>query len=489
MKMDISLLARAIPGSVQIVGYDGQSVTALCTDSRKVGAGALFFCIPGLRMDAHDFAPQAVAAGAVGLVVERLLDVDCAQILVPDVREALSYIAAEFYGNPARELHLVGITGTKGKTTTSFLIKSILEAAGHRVGLIGTVCSMIGEEQVPANLTTPDPIDFQSMLRRMADAGMEYVVMEVSAHALALRKLEGMRFDVAGFTNFTQDHLDFFGDMENYMHAKMKLFEPARCACAIYNADDEWVRREMEGVGVPATSIGIRVSAEVYANDIEVTERGCSYKLTFNKRYRMSLQLQLSGIFNVYNSMMAAAMCDALGISGKMIQRGLERVQVVPGRIELLETETPYRVILDYAHSPDALENILTTVRQTAKARVIAVFGCGGDRDHEKRPIMGEIGGRLADFCILTSDNPRSEDPMAILAEVEAGIRRARDAHYVVIENRRAAILEALTMALPGDVVVLAGKGHETYQEIKGVKHPFDEKVVVRELLAQIAGE
>ena len=487
--MDISLLAKNVPGPVQIVGYEHQEIASLCTDSRKVGKGALFFCIPGLRIDAHDFAPQAVKAGAAALVVERQLDVECAQVVVRDVREALSYMAAQFYANPAKQLRLVGITGTKGKTTTSFLIKSILEAAGRKVGLIGTVCSMIGDEEVPANLTTPDPIDFQSMLRRMADAGIQDVVMEVSAHALALRKVEGMFFDVAGFTNFSQDHLDFFGDMESYLATKLKLFAPEKCGFAIYNADDERAAEAMKKIGVQARSIGIRAPAEVYANDIEVTERGCSYKLTFNKRYRMSLELQLSGIFNVYNSMMAAAMCDALGLGREAIREGLERVKIVPGRIELLDTETPYRVILDYAHSPDALENILQTVRQTAKARVICVFGCGGDRDHEKRPIMGEIGGRLADYCILTSDNPRSEDPLAILEEVENGIRKVVDAQYCVIENRRAAIYEALKMAKPGDVIVLAGKGHETYQEIKGVKHPFDEKVVVRQLLSQILKE
>lgn len=486
--MKIADLAKAVPGTVQIFGLEHQRVSSLCTDSRKVEPGAMFFCIPGLRIDAHDFAAQAAASGAVALVVERRLDVDCAQVLVRDVREALSYMAAAFYGNPAKQLRLIGLTGTKGKTTTSFLIKSILEKAGYKTGMIGTVCSMIGETQVPSNLTTPDPIDFHSLLRRMVDAGVTHVVMEVSAHATQLRKIEGLHFEVAGFTNFSQDHLDFFGSMDKYMQAKMLLFSRDKCGFAVYNADDERVNAAMSGISVPSRAIGIRVSAEVYANDIEVGERGCSFRLTFNKRYKMPVELQLSGIFNVYNAMMAAAMCDALGVEEKFIKQGLESVRGVPGRIELLETETPYRVILDYAHSPDSLENILTTVRATARARVIALFGCGGDRDHEKRPIMGEIGGRLADYCILTSDNPRSEDPMAILEEIENGIRRTQ-CKYVVIENRRAAIRAALQMAAPGDVIVLAGKGHETYQEIKGVKYPFDEKVVVKELLEELAGE
>lgn len=486
--MKLTQLAKAVPGHVRVVNYDGDEVYSLCTDSRKVEPGALFFCIPGLRMDAHEFAPQAVKAGAAALVVERELSIHCPQIIVKDVREALARIAAAFYRHPADQLKLVGITGTKGKTTTSFLVKSVLEAAGHKTGLIGTVCSMIGAEQIPSNLTTPDPVDFQRLLRQMADAGVEYVVMEVSAHALALRKLEGMRFEAAGFSNLSQDHFDFFGGMENYARAKMRLFTTAMCKYALFNADDERVARLMGQATVPCCAYAIRERADIYANNIEVGERGCTYQLNFNKRYRINISLKLAGVFNIYNSMLAASLCDALSIAPEAIKEGLERVRSVPGRIELLDTDTPYRVILDYAHSPDSLESILATVRQTARSRVIVVFGCGGDRDHEKRPIMGEIGGRLADFCVLTSDNPRSEDPNEILAEIEEGIR-GTGAEYTVIENRREAIRYALKMAKPGDVVVLAGKGHETYQEIKGVKHPFDEKVVVKQLLEEILGK
>lgn len=486
--MKITKLAAVVPGPVRLVGYERDEISSLCTDSRKVRPGALFFCIPGLRSDAHQFAPQAVEAGAAALVVDHELPVKCPQIIVPDVRSALARMAAAFYGNPARNLRLVGITGTKGKTTTSFLVKSILEKAGHKTGLIGTVCSMIGEEKIPSNLTTPDPVDFQRLLRQMADAGMEYVVMEVSAHAMALHKLEGMCFEVCSFTNLSQDHFDFFGNMENYLAAKMKLFEPQRCKVAVYNADDERVNYAMSQVKIPRVDYGIRVSSDIYAKNIEVGERGCSFQIVFNKRFKLEISLKLSGIFNVYNAMTAAVMCDTLGISPEAIKAGLEDVKGVPGRIELLETETPYRVILDYAHSPDSLENILTTIRGTARARVIAVFGCGGDRDHEKRPIMGEIAGRLADYVVLTSDNPRSEDPYAILNEIEDGIKPT-GCPYTVIENRREAIKYAMTHAQPSDVVVLAGKGHETYQEIKGVKHPFDEKVVVRELLEEIMAE
>ena len=483
--MKLMEIANALKDGARIYGNGQVEITALCTDSRRVKPGALFFCIPGLRVDGHEFAPRACQAGAAALVVERELPLDCPQLVVEDVRAAMALIAACFFGNPAKEMKLIGITGTKGKTTTSYLVKSILEKAGYKTGLIGTVGSMIGETQIPTNLTTPDPIDFQSLLRQMADAGVEYVVMEVSAHALALRKLVGIQFEAAAFTNLSQDHFDFFVNFDNYLAAKMKLFEPGFCKRAVYNADDERVAAAMKRALIPTEGYAIRVPAQIYAKDIDVNERGCTFQLNFHKRYRLDVTLKLSGIFNVYNSLTAAALCDEVGVAPDCIREGLEAVKSVPGRIELLDTETPYRVILDYAHSPDALENILRTVRQTARARVIALFGCGGDRDHEKRPLMGEIGGRMADFCVLTSDNPRGEDPFEILREIEVGIKQT-EGRYTVIENRREAIRYAMTMAEPGDVIVLAGKGHETYQEIKGVKYPFDEKVVVKELLEEI---
>lgn len=479
-------IAQAAPGLVRIIGNGDINILSVCSDSRKIESRSLFFCIPGMRVDAHDYAPQAVQSGAVALVVNRELPIDVPQVVVQDVRNALSYMAAAFYGHPARRLHLIGLTGTKGKTTTSFLVKSILEKMGKKVGLIGTVCSMIGDEQLPSTLTTPDTIDFQRLLLRMADAGVSHVVMEVSAHALAMDRVAGMHFDVAGFINFSQDHLDYFHTMDNYLRAKLRLFEGDMCAKGTYNCDDEHVAQSLSGRGFQR--VGICAEADVFAKEIEIGERGCQFLLTFYKRYSVHVSLRLAGIFNVYNALLAATMCDLLGATGEQICEGLEAVACVPGRVELLDTDTPYRVILDYAHSPDSLENVLKTIRQTCKRRVIALFGCGGDRDHAKRPVMGEIGGRLADYCILTSDNPRGEDPFLILKSVEEGIART-DCEYTVIENRREAILYGLKIARPGDVLVLAGKGHETYQEIRGVKHPFDEKVVVKELLEQHAGE
>ena len=478
--MKLTELARSIPAGASVSAE--AEVTGLVCDSRKVKKGDLYFCLPGLRVDGHNFAKAAADAGAAALVVERKLPVDLPQVLVEDARAAMSYMAQCFYGYPAREMHGVGITGTKGKTTTSFLVRAIARHAGHKVGLMGTVCTYIGEEEEPASLTTPDPIDVQSLLRRMKDAGCDFYVMEVSAHALDLRKLVGMKFDQGIFTNFSQDHLDYFGTMETYRRAKEKFFDPFYIGHAVVNADDE-AGKYMLG-RVPATTYGVSVPADAYANEIEILESGVSYRLHW-KDVVLPLHLHISGIFNVYNSMAAAVACLEMGISPEDVKAGLESVTVVPGRIEPLPTHTPYRVILDYAHSPASLESILKTIRQFTRGRLICVFGCGGGRDKEKRPIMGEISGRLADFSVLTSDNPRLEDPMDILRAIEEGIKRTTGP-YVVIENRREAIRYAMQMGQPGDVIVLAGKGHETYQDIGGQKHPFDEKVVVREILAEM---
>ena len=478
--MKLTELARSIPAGASVSAE--AEVTGLVCDSRKVKKGDLYFCLPGLRVDGHNFAKAAEDAGAAALVVERKLPVDLPQVLVEDARGAMSYMAQCFYGYPAREMHGVGITGTKGKTTTSFLVRAIARYAGHKVGLMGTVCTYIGEEEEPASLTTPDPIDVQSLLRRMKDAGCDFYVMEVSAHALDLRKLVGMKFDQGIFTNFSQDHLDYFGTMETYRRAKEKFFDPFYIGHAVVNADDE-AGKYMLG-RAPATTYGVSVPADAYANEIEILESGVSYRLHW-KDVVLPLHLHISGIFNVYNSMAAAVACLEMGISPEDVKAGLESVTVVPGRIEPLPTHTPYRVILDYAHSPASLESILKTIRQFTRGRLICVFGCGGGRDKEKRPIMGEISGRLADFSVLTSDNPRLEDPMDILRAIEEGIKRTTGP-YVVIENRREAIRYAMQMGQPGDVIVLAGKGHETYQDIGGQKHPFDEKVVVREILAEM---
>ena len=482
--MDLKTLTRSLPGKIEIVGDANVDIKQLCTDSRKDCAGALFFCVSGLHRDAHDFAPDVVKKGASALVVERRLDLDVTQIIVNNAREAMSYIASEFYGRPADKLKIVGITGTKGKTTTSFMLRSILNAAGHKTGLIGTVCILIGDKEHEAGKTTPDPIEFQSILSRMVEEGVEYVIMEVSAHALDMHRIDGIRFVAGGFTNLSQDHLDYFGTMDKYLEAKLRIIPMMQGPLAV-NADDEKVFKAVSALSENVNKLGIREKADTYAKDIEVTEAGVDFMLNFHNRASEKISLRMSGIFNVYNALMAGAMADSLGIEMKDIKRGLEALANVPGRVELLDTHTPYRVILDYAHSPDALENVLKSLRQSTKQRLIAVFGCGGGRDKLKRPIMGRIGGELADYCIITSDNPRDEEPMDIIDAIVEGIKPVTD-QYTVIENRREAIRFAMQHARPGDTVVLAGKGHETYQEIRGVKHPFDEKVIVKEVLAEL---
>lgn len=460
-------------------------IEALSMDSRRKMTNGLFFCIPGARFDAHDFAAQALENGAVALVVTHFLPLDAPQLLVKNVRQAMSPMAAAFFGHPERELKLLGITGTKGKTTTSYLLKAIMEEAGYKTGLIGTTGNMIGSEYLKSEFTTPEPIDFFRTLRQMRDAGVTAVSMEVSAHAIAMGRLEGVAFEAGCYTNLSQDHLDLFGTMEKYFQCKKSFFTPKWVRNAAINADDETSRQILADIAVPHSTFGICNAADLYARDIEITENGVSFLMKFCNLWELPVHLKLTGMFNVYNALAAAAMGLIMGVRPECITRALEKVKSVPGRAEMLDTRTPYKVILDYSHSPDALENILTTVREFARGRVISLFGCGGDRDHGKRPMMGEISGRLADYTILTSDNPRTEDPYEILRAVEEGIKKTKG-KYEVVENRREAIRRALEIAREGDVVVLAGKGHETYQEIMGVKRPFDEKVVVRELLAEM---
>lgn len=483
--MKLCEMIKDMPYLVDTRGDMDTEIASVTSNSRETVDRGLFFCIAGARFDAHAFAPQAVENGSVALVVEHYLDVDVPQVRVSNSRAAMARMAAAFYGHPARQLKIVGITGTKGKTTTSYLLKAICEQAGYKCGLIGTTGNMIGQTRLKSNLTTPDPIELQRTLRMMVDEGVEVVSMEVSAHAIAMHRLDGMTLEAGCYTNLSQDHLDYFHTMDNYFETKKRMFTEGMVKNAAINADDETAPRMLEGLTIPLITYGICADADLFARDIEITEDGVSFELRLQGMHNIAIHLWMTGMFNVYNALAAASCAMILGVSAEDIKLGLESMKSVPGRIEMLPTKTPYRVILDYSHSPDALMNILKTVREFTKGRVIALFGCGGDRDHGKRPMMGEIGGRLADLCILTSDNPRTEDPMAILASIEEGIKPTGKP-YVVIENRREAIRHALEIGREGDVIVLAGKGHETYQEIMGVKRPFDEKVVVQELLAEM---
>lgn len=471
---------------MQLIGDENTKITSVEYDSRKVCKGALFFCITGFKTDGHKYAEDAVANGAAALMVTRKLDLDVPQILVKNSRRSMALISREFYGRPDEKLNMIGITGTNGKTTTTYMIKSVLETAGIKTGLIGTIHNMIGKEEIATERTTPESPDLFALLRRMAQEECECLVMEVSSHSLVLERVAGIEFDVSIFTNLTQDHLDFHETFDNYAQAKKKLFIQSKSGAM--NADDGYHKVLMEGVDCVFSTYGIKNKADVYAKNIEITPRGVTFDLGCSFGM-VPISLKIPGIFSVYNSLSAATACLLLGQGLENIKTGLEAMPTVDGRFEVLGTaDMPFTIILDYAHTPDSLENTLRTVKEFARGRIIPVFGCGGDRDAEKRPIMGEVAGKLSTFAIITSDNPRTEDPFKILESVEEGMKRTK-CKYICIENRREAIKYSIENALPDDIIVLAGKGHETYQEINGVKYPFDEKVIVAELLAELTKE
>lgn len=477
--MELSRIAQDLG-----IEYKGPQteITAVDYDSRKVGRGSLFCCLVGEKTDGHNFATMAVEKGASALICQRPLPLNVPQLIVPDGREAMARAAACFYGHPERELTMLAVTGTNGKTSVTYMVKSVAETAGKKVGLIGTIQNLIGEEKVYTERTTPESVDLFALLRRMADKGVELVVMEVSSHALAQQRVAGIPFKAGLFTNLTQDHLDYHKTFENYRAAKKKLF--AQCGIAILNGDDETAAYMKEGLSIPVWTMGIHHPGEFYARGIEITTQGASFHL-FTPQGNGRISLHISGLFSVYNAMGTAALCTAAGISFSCIVKGLEGLRGVAGRLECVDTgDRPFSVYVDYAHTPDALQNVLETARGFTRRRLISVFGCGGDRDHGKRPIMGEIGGRYSDHVILTSDNPRTEDPMDILKAVEEGVKHTATP-YIVTENRREAIREALEEAGDGDVIVIAGKGHESYQEINGVRHHFDDKEIVLSLLRE----
>jgi len=476
-------------------------ISSLAYDSRRVEAGALFFCVPGEKVDGHRFAARAVEAGAVALVVEQELDLDVAQVVVADARAAMAPLAARFWGNPTAELRVVGVTGTNGKTTTAFLLREILEAAGIRCGLLGTVRQVVGGRDEPAERTTPEAIDLQATFRRMLDAGDEACAMEVSSHALELHRCDAIHFEVALFTNLTQDHLDFHGGMEDYFRSKRRLFEmgPKR---AIVNVDDPYGRRladefdcvtfsaEGAAAGYVARDVSFDAAGSRLTVDFRPTCRKVAHRETNRQVGRGSwlVTTALPGRFNVANALAAFAAASEMGVDPTAIAEGLARAERVPGRFEPVDEGQPFAVLVDYAHTPDSLENVLRAARGVSAGRVLSVFGAGGDRDRDKRPKMGRAAGSLSDLAVLTSDNPRSEDPAAIIDEVLAGVENG--AHVEVEPDRRAAIGLALREARPGDVVVIAGKGHEQGQELEGGrKIPFDDRQVAREELRRLLAE
>ncbi|MDD2503946.1 MAG: UDP-N-acetylmuramoyl-L-alanyl-D-glutamate--2,6-diaminopimelate ligase [Clostridia bacterium] len=452
-------------------------------NSRRVTPGSLFFCIEGYNADGHDYAAMAVDKGAVAVLLRRDIDlpVGITKIFVSDTRKSMGLLSSNFYGNPTENLILFGVTGTNGKTTTSYMIKSILERAGKKTGLIGTICNFIGDRVIPAERTTPESPDLQQLFHEMIQEGVTAAVMEVSSHSLELSRVAGCIYQVGIFTNLTQDHLDFHGTLEKYREAKAKLFDQSQLA--VINVDDESGRIILEKLECPSFTYGIYKPADIFARDIEIMAEGVSFNLHILGG-KIGINLQTPGIFNVYNALAAASACYAAGISLKDIQLGLEAIRGVSGRFELLDTNTDYSVIIDYAHTPDGLKNILTTARDLTDGRLLTLFGCGGNRDHAKRPLMGEVCGEYSDFCIVTSDNPRNEEPMDIINDILPGVIKT-DCPYEVIVDRREAIKYALDNAKAGDLIILAGKGHESYQLLKGQIIPFDEKEIVAEILGR----
>lgn len=458
--------------------YEGKAdidIISVECDSRKVKKNSAFVCIKGYETDGHKYAKECAEKGAAVIIASEDVDVCCPVVKVIDTRKALAHLCANFYGNPSREFKLVGVTGTNGKTTTTYLIKTVLEEAGKKVGLIGTNSIMIGKDVYPAARTTPDSFELQGIFRKMADENVDVTVMEVSSHALYLDRVYDCDFDVGVFTNLTQDHLDFHKTMENYMKAKGILF--TLCKTGIINADDAASKYYKKIALCPLKTFGIDKNADYKAENVHLTERFVEFTLG-EEKYR----LNIPGKFSVYNALSAIGALKALGIDDKTIIHGLNDAKGVRGRAQVVHISDDFTVIVDYAHTPDGIENILKTARGFAKGRVVILFGCGGDRDNKKRPIMGKIASSLADFCIVTSDNPRTEEPMSIINQILEGVT----GDHIVIENRREAIKYAVENAKKDDVIILAGKGHEDYQIIGKEKIHFDEVEILEELGAQI---
>ena len=477
MKLSALLRETAV---VRAAADPDLEITGVSYDSRHTKPGDLFVAMAGAATDGHRYIAAAMEKGAVCAVCQEKPSAEVPYVQVADSRLALAQISAAFFGYPARSMTLVGVTGTNGKTTTTYLLKDVLEQAlGARVGLIGTNQNMIGARVLHTERTTPESYELQKLFREMADAGCTHVVMEVSSHALVLERVGGLSFAVGIFTNLTQDHLDFHGTMENYCDAKALLFR--RCAVGVYNADDPWAPRLMADASCEKRSFGEGAAADLRAENIRLSDEAVSFDAA-EGGVSVPVRVPIPGGFMVYNALGVLAAAEALGVPLRDSARVLSRSAHVKGRVEPVPTDGDYAILIDYAHTPDALENVLKAVRGFARGRVVALFGCGGDRDKTKRPKMGKIAADNADFLIVTSDNPRTEDPAAIIADILPGLAGTRTPH-VTIENRVEAIRYAIDHARSGDVIVLAGKGHEDYQEIDHVKHHLDEREVVAEYL------
>ena len=466
-------------------------IEGLDSNSKNIKKGYMFIAIKGFSVDGHKYIEAAVNAGAKVVMVEEGYDLksiklpeDVTLIMTKDTRKALAICSCNFYDNPSRKFKLIGVTGTKGKTTTTFMIKSILEKAGYKVGLIGTIATYINEKMISeSSRTTPESIELQRTFSKMVEQGVEYVVMEVSSQSLKYHRVEGCQFDIVLFTNFSEDHISEkeHPNMQDYFESKLKLFK--MCDNGIINVDDLQVSK------IPAMfpdrkimTYGIDNACEVLAKDITITNSYVDFRVKISDRNER-VKVCIPGRFSVYNSLAAICVAKKIGIPSDKVIEALSEVRV-PGRSEMVDNEKEIPIMIDYAHSPESLQNILSAVKSYTRGKVISVFGCGGDRDKGKRPIMGEISGRIADFTFITSDNPRTENPEEIVKEIEVGMKKTKG-NYKVVVDRTEAIREAIKMATKLDIIVLAGKGHEPYQEINGVKYPYDERIIVKEIMEE----
>ena len=472
-------LSELLCGIELLHNIDDRDINNVVNDSRRVEKGDLFVCIQGFSSDGHDFAAAALEKGAAAVVCQRDLGLEN-QVLVPDTHQAYGKIAANFYGNPAQKLKLIGVTGTKGKTTVTSLIKAILTRTGQKVGLIGTIQNEIGDEIIHTENTTPDAMELERLYACMVEAGCEYCVMEVSSHALDQERIGDSHYQVAVFTNLSHEHLDYHKDMESYFQAKKKLF--SRCDTAVINLDDQYGCRLTKECTCPIMTFSLENEADLQAFDLHCHPDSVDFRFTY-QGVESRLHFAMPGTFSVRNVLAAMGACLQLGVCLETIIGALSEVKGVRGRNEILTSGRDFTVICDYAHSPDSIDNILGALKSTVKGRLVSLFGCGGDRDRTKRPLMGEAAAAHSDFVIVTSDNPRTEDPDAIIKEILPGVE-GKGVPYKVIPNRREAIFYAIENAQPGDTIVLCGKGHEDYQIIGHEKHHFDEREVVAEALA-----
>ncbi|MED1015075.1 UDP-N-acetylmuramoyl-L-alanyl-D-glutamate--2,6-diaminopimelate ligase [Bacillus atrophaeus] len=487
--MKLTKLLTYLTTEPSVNDFHDPDITSIEMDSREVKTGSLFVCVKGYTVDGHDFAQKAVENGATAIVAERELDVSVPVTIVRNSQRALSVLSDAFYGQPTKQLQLIGITGTNGKTSTSHMVDEILKKAGKRTGLIGTMYIKIDEETFPVKNTTPESVTLQKTFKKMNDKHVDTAIMEVSSHALSMGRVHGCDYDIAVFTNLTQDHLDYHKTMDEYRQAKSLLFsqlggafnheKPKR---AILNADDEASAYYEKVTAAHISTYGIKNDADVMAKHIKTTAQGTSFELVTNKGTK-PITISLVGQFNVYNVLAAVATCIAAGIPFETVAEAVEELHGVRGRFELVNKNQEFPVIVDYAHTPDSLENVLKTCKDMTEGKVFVVVGCGGDRDKTKRPKMAKIAVQLADEPIFTSDNPRSEDPLAILRDMEAGVENE---YYHSIANREQAIFFAIANARKGDVVLIAGKGHETYQQIGAETFDFDDAEVAARAIVEL---